>query len=230
MKYLGGKARIAKELSAFIAARHENRWLLVEPFMGGANMTEHLAPLFQHAICSDIVPDLALLYASLQSGWEPPAAVSEQEYLALKHAPPSAIRAFAGFGCAFGGDFFHGYAKDNRGDDYCGAAKRACMRLKPAAHNVEFLSGDYALFPAVRDAVVYCDPPYAATSGYSTGEFDHVRFWAVMRAWRAGGAHVYVSEYSAPSDWTCIWSKERRQGLRSAGETAGTVKTERLFA
>lgn len=53
------------------------------------------------------------------------------------------------------------------------------------------------------DSVIYCDIPYKGTAGYST-EFDHEAFykWA-----REQEQVVYVSEYTMPSDWVCIWRK-----------------------
>jgi DNA adenine methylase len=241
VKYLGGKAHIAKELAAFIAARHADRWLFLEPFMGGGNMTAALAPHFSFGFASDVVPDLALLYEALQAGWVPPEALSAEEYATLRYAPPSAMRAFAGFGCSFGGKWFGGYARATRpSDDYAGASdaplrrnyageeSRSGRRADAATRNVEFRTASYDTWPVIPGAVVYCDPPYAATTGYSCGGFDHGKFWNVMRGWRAGGAHVYVSEYAAPDDWRCVWERARKQGLR---ETDGSqaVKVERLF-
>ena len=46
------------------------------------------------------------------------------------------------------------------------------------------------------NSVVYCDPPYKGTTGY-TRSFDHDRFWE----WVRECPHpVYVSEYTAPPD------------------------------
>ena len=46
------------------------------------------------------------------------------------------------------------------------------------------------------NSVVYCDPPYKGTAGY-TRSFDHDRFWE----WVRECPHpVYVSEYTAPPD------------------------------
>lgn len=241
MKYMGGKTRIAKELAAFIASRHADCWLFVEPFMGGGNMTAALAPHFGFGFASDVVPDLALLYQALQAGWQPPEVVSEAEYAAQRNMPPSALRAFVGFGCSFGGKWFDGYAHAKRPlDDYAGAAARSLRRnfageesrsgrkIGAATARVEFRTAPYDSLVPIATAVYYCDPPYASTTGYQCGAFDHRKFWGVMREWRAAGAHVYVSEYSAPPDWTCIWERLRKQGLRNSDKSQ-TVKVERLY-
>ena len=44
-----------------------------------------------------------------------------------------------------------------------------------------------------RDAVIYCDPPYADTEKYREGFFDTQEFWALMEIWRQDNT-VLVSE------------------------------------
>ena len=46
MHYMGGKSRIAKQLTGVILEYAESRDVLIEPFMGAANMTVALAPHF----------------------------------------------------------------------------------------------------------------------------------------------------------------------------------------
>lgn len=68
---------------------------------------------------------------------------------------------------------------------------------------LEVYSGDYRDVAIPPDSVIYCDIPYKGTAGYGT-EFDHEAFykWA-----REQEQVVYVSEYTMPSDWVCIWRK-----------------------
>ncbi len=178
--------------------------------MGGGNMTAALAPHFGYGFASDVLPDLALLYQALQRGWQPPSVVSEAEYAALRHAPPSAERAFAGFGCSFGGKWFGGYARSNVARNYASNARNGLLKQAAAFGNVEFRTASYDSLPVMPGAVYYCDPPYASTTGYACGGFDHAKFWAVMRVHREAGAQVYVSEYAAPADWTCVWEKQKQ--------------------
>jgi DNA adenine methylase len=226
MRYLGGKCRIAKEIAAVILAREPSRGAFIDAFVGGAAISAVLAPHFLFAMANDAHPDLIEMYRALQMGWVPPGEVSEQEYGALKHSPVSALRGFVGFGCSFAGKWFGGYARGS--GDYAAATKRAVLRDIAKMGGVVFTQGSYLELRPPPGSVVYCDPPYASTTGYSVGAFDSALFWSTLRGWRTSGARVYVSEYSAPQDWTPVWVRERRQGLRSASRSE-EVKTEMLY-
>lgn len=61
---------------------------------------------------------------------------------------------------------------------------------------------DYRDLYLPDDSVVYCDPPYASTSGYGI-DFDHQAFYAWCR--NVGKNHrLFVSEYWMPSDFRCV--------------------------
>lgn len=77
--------------------------------------------------------------------------------------------------------------------------------------------------------VIETDAEYhAATTGYAgTPDFDHARFWTTCERWSAEGAHVLVSEYSAPPAWTPLWTVERAATV----SVRSTVKAqESLYA
>jgi len=95
-----------------------------------------------------------------------------------------------------------------------------------------------------KDWVIYCDPPYASTNGYNvkggdtrkTADFDNEEFWTHMREW--SGSHlVFISEYTAPDDFVCVWEKDginkRHLGRKSADkktqQKGNNRKTEKLF-
>ncbi len=77
-------------------------------------------------------------------------------------------------------------------------------------------------------ALVYCDPPYKGTTGYgAVGEFDSNEFWSVMRQWSRHNK-VYISEYQAPFDFTCVLEIPTKLDIRNAaGEKE--PRLERLF-
>ena len=60
--------------------------------------------------------------------------------------------------------------------------------------------------------LIYCDPPYKFTQGYSTGEFNHDEFWELMRKWSKHNC-VFISEESAPKDFNVIWKRKKRRTL-----------------
>lgn len=225
MQYLGGKKRIAKQIADVIAVREANRGLCVEPFMGGGSVTVELARHFKLVLASDSQPDLIMMWKALSVGWDPPTVVSREIYECLRNAEPSAFRAFVGFGCSFAGRWFQGYAKDNPAHKmwYAQAARNNLLRDIQGMGNVLFSCADYQDMYLVPGATVYADPPYANTKQYDgVGVFKPAEFWDTARAWRKAGMHVYVSEYTAPDDWTRVWSREITRNLK------GTTGTQRV--
>lgn len=234
MRYMGGKGRLAGRLSDFLIKRHPDATRYLEPFVGAGFMLERMAPEFETVRAGELNEDLVLLWAALRSGWEPPAALSREEYRALRDAPPSALRAFAGFGCSFGGKWFGGYAANKvrptgKLDDYAGAARRGLIRKAQAIGQVEVARSDYRDWEPVPGEVVYCDPPYAGTTAYGGMDaFDATIFWKTMTTWAAVGAHVYVSEYTAPEDVADVaWQASAASSLRR--DDNATRVTEKLF-
>ena len=73
--------------------------------------------------------------------------------------------------------------------------------------------------------VIYCDIPYNSTKTYDGIKFDYEKFynWA-----RNCSFPVYFSEYSAPDDFICVWSKEKYCAISSYKESRST-HIERLF-
>lgn len=215
MQYQGGKARIAKRLAAAIMQNTSLRYRLVEPFTGGGNMLAVLAPAFQHVCASDLHPDLILMWWALQAGWTPPDNVTVDMYETLRHAPlPSPLRGFVGFGCSFGGTWFGNYAQNRRGDNYAAQTRHALLRDIKNMNHVVFSCRPYIEVAVKAGDVVYCDPPYAGTTGYKVGEaWNPEAFWDTAQRWVDLGAKVFVSEFNAPPQWQVIWEKECRRNL-----------------
>lgn len=216
MQYLGGKARIAKQIASVIGANSLGRKLCIEPFMGGCNVTIQLAQIFDQVHAYDFRLDLVLMRQALANGWIPPQNLTEEEYKILKTSEPSALRGFIGAGCSFGGKWFGGYARNKKQDNYVARSARVVQKETILMPNVRFQQGNFFDIPIVPDAVLYCDPPYILTTGYSLGKFDHVRFWERTREWANSGALVFVSEQIAPDDFVSIWAKTKTKGLRAA--------------
>lgn len=196
-----------------------------EPFLGGGSVFEYMAPQFLFSLGSDVHPDLMLMWQALRKGWNPPEEVSEETYNSLKNAPSSALRGFAGFGCSFGGKWFGGYARGN-----CSAAAsrrtvlRQLTRMCAGGNLVRFARASYDELSPPPGAVIYCDPPYAGTTGYKgTAAFRHDALWEKCREWAVRGCTVFASEYECPGD--LVWERERDLALNNGGES----RTERLF-
>lgn len=84
---------------------------------------------------------------------------------------------------------------------------------------------DYRDLYLPDEAVVYCDPPYANTTGYGSG-FDHQAFYAYCRA--VGKHHpLFVSEYWMPSDFRCV--AEFTVRALAGSKTNAQTRVEKIF-
>jgi DNA adenine methylase len=234
MRYLGGKSRVAKHICEVMLQESPGRTLYVEPFLGSANIAAIMVPHFGESTLSDACEDLVLLWQAALGGWVPPVAITEERYAVLRNGQPSAERAFAGFGCSFGGKWFGGYARSpHRTEDIVGASSRSVARKATLMRggNPTVIHGGYAEVLASIDlpegTVIYCDPPYAGTTGYAAvGAFDSVAFWRRMAAVAETGADVYVSESEAPAGWLTVWEATPQESL---GRHSTARRVERLY-
>ena len=82
MKYMGSKARIAKDIQPFIQQHLDKGLDFIEPFVGGANMTSAIQS--NSRICYDINRPLVSMWKALQKGWLP-KYYSKEEYHTIKN-------------------------------------------------------------------------------------------------------------------------------------------------
>lgn len=227
MKYMGSKARHAKELLPIILANRQPDQWYVEPFVGGANMIDKVTG---PRIGNDAHPHLIALWQAVSNGWMPPSDVSEIDYILARDAKNvDAMTGFIGFGCSYSGKWFGGYA---RGDDVWGAPRnyaaesaRNILKQAQSLVGVDFFHGSYAELDIPPKSIIYCDPPYAGTTKYATNAFDHAEFWRWCDVKHDEGHQVFVSEYNAPDHWSCVWSKEVNNTLvRDTGSKKGVEK------
>lgn len=227
MQYMGGKSRISKQIAEVLNSAIDKDTPFVSLFCGSCAIESKVQADVK--ILNDKHPYLIAMWQALQNGWMPPDVVTKEEYYRVKANMDEnpALTGFVGFGCSFGGKWWGGYAKDKRGDDYCGQAKRGLLKDLSGVVNATFTCLDYRDVKIPDGAVVYCDPPYANTTGYTVGKFDMNEFWHYMRQ-LSKRCDVYISEESAPDDFECIWSKEKIRTLEK-NDNVGRVKVEKLF-
>ncbi len=227
MKYMGGKSRISKQIAEVLNSTINKDTPFVSLFCGSCAIESKVQADVK--ILNDKHPYLVAMWQALQNGWTPPDVVTKEEYYRVKANMDEnpALTGFVGFGCSFGGKWWGGYAKDKRGDDYCGQAKRGLLKDFIGVQSATFTCLDYKDVKISDGAVVYCDPPYSNTTGYTVGQFNTDEFWNYMRQ-LSKRCDVYISEESAPNDFECIWSKEKIRTLEK-NDNVGRVKVEKLF-
>jgi DNA adenine methylase len=228
MQYLGGKSKLARKIVNAIQKDTPIREIW-EPFCGGAAVTYELSRRGFRGVASDIHPALIHMYKALQSGWEPPLDITEEQYRDAKLLPDSdPNKAFFGFGCSFGGKWFGGYAR-SRGRHHGNESYRSILSMSSlwadAGWVFEILSFfDIPVFD--MQAIIYCDPPYCGTQGYSTGFFDSGGFWSTCKRW-AELIPVYVSEFDCPIPADMLLEITRTRAVN--GERGRPVVKDRLF-
>lgn len=230
MQYIGGKSRIAEQITPFLIPQARGGDACFVSLFCGSCAVESKIRGFARVICNDRHPYLIALFQALQAGFDPPDAVSEADYKFIKQNqelyPP--LTGFVGFGCSFGGKWFGGYARNARADNYAAQSKRSLLKDMPPLLSAEFMCMDYRAVPIPKNAVVYADPPYADTTGYSGEKFDSAEFWAYARLIAETGHKIFVSEQKAPPGWVCVWEKPFLRTLDRNKDNQFKV-TEKLF-
>lgn len=144
---------------------------------------------------------------------------------------PKALLGFVAYACSFGGGWWNGFIgyNEKKGENYVKEAIRGLKKHIDSAVNMEnsdFLHGNYDAIEIPDNAFVYCDPPYANTKKYAT-DFDNERFWDWCRELIETKENIklLISEYNAPEDFVCIWSK----GVQDNMGNNTMSKNEKLF-
>lgn len=257
MKYLGGKQRLGKHIALFLKEKWEqliqNGLVMdgyLEPFCGSLGVMKNMTNLeTNNIIANDYHPDLIQMWKEVRDGTLIyPEEVTEEEYKNAKKIPsPSAIKSFIGFGLSFGGRYFgafaHKYTNEKK-EDFCKEMTNSLKRIAHVIQNVEFTNNDYLQMKPIN-MFIYCDPPYKPTKypiKYRTDVkhydvFDNEKFWEVMRMWSMDN-YVIISEMSAPSDFTEVWSLDRYRSACQSTKTrfnpnsvviSETYKKEKMF-
>lgn len=231
MKYMGSKNRHAKDLLPIILKnRRDDQWY-VEPFVGGFNMIDKVSGL---RLANDSHYYLIELFRAIQNGWVPPDNLSDQEYKDIKNnqeSYPYYLVGFVGFGCSFSGKWFGGYArsftKEGLPRNHCLESKKKIMKQAPNIKGILIENKSYLELEIPDNSIIYCDPPYQDTTKYSSS-FNHEIFWDWVRDKSKEGHQVFVSEYSTPEDFKCVWEKEVISALDVNNRSKKNV--EKLFS
>jgi DNA adenine methylase len=238
MRYIGGKFRIRQPLIDYLLPiiQDSESDCFVDLFCGSLNITLSLFednPLFMpnKLIINDFHEDLILLWkAIVYENWVPPSDFTKEEYEELRNAEPSALRAFIGYGCSFGGIWFSQFAQTSDDRNYCLNAKRSVEKVGDLLRwanehkgGVQIYNKSYEDVEIPDGSVVYADPPYFATARPGCGnEFDHEKFWQYMRELSRKN-EVFISEYIAPEDFKCV------REIPTKLDMNGEERIEKLF-
>ncbi len=210
--------------------RGQRTW--VEPFVGGANVIDKVQG---NRIGNDNQEYVIALYKALQNGYIPPKEVTSDFFFEVennKDKYPKELVGYLGTQLTFGCEWWGSFRRDNTGKrNYGVEAYNNVMKQQPNLIGIEFVCGDYRDLEIPSNSLIYCDPPYRGVRKYvGNVKFDSDVFWEVCRNWSKQGHIVFVSEYEAPTDFECVWSKEISASANNSIKTGQGLKAvEKLF-
>lgn len=211
--------------------RNGRAW--VEPFVGGANMIDKVDGKRIGADFNEYL--IKALEFIRDRANELPDIITEFDYERMKQDKVvNGITGFTAFAMSFGGKFFGGYRRDVAGTKGCienmktqtRRSRQNAIKQSEKLQGVEFIHSSYQDLEIPANSLIYCDPPYEGTTKYKGG-FSHSEFWEWCRVKSKEGHLVYISEYNAPKDFKCIYSKEVNSSLTK--DTGSKKANEKLF-
>lgn len=231
MAYIGGKAKGAGHIIDVLNKPKFNNMPYIEPFVGMAHILRRVVNKKSYKAYDANALVVSLLKGVQNKKLKYPS-ISRREWIKLKYkrGDNSFKRAVAAYTYSFNGIPFSGYvvrSKCERKEHYPGERKRYYNRLRKneVFMKTKFYKKDYTKLKPGKGNLIYCDPPYAGTTGYIP-DFETKEFWKVVRKWSKHNA-VFVSEYNAPKDFVLVAQREKRHSL--AGKGAGKRVLEKLF-
>jgi len=225
---MGSKNRHAKDLLPIILNGRTCMQAYVEPFVGGANLIDKVDGL---RIGSDVNPYLIQALTSIRDCLDelPKNNIefTEEHYSTLRKSDEYKHKGYAGFAFSYSGKWLGGWRRDGAEvRDYVAESYRNAVSQSPNLQGIELVCCSYLELSIPPNSIIYCDPPYFGTTKYRD-DFDHDLFWTWCREKVADGHKVFVSEYTAPSDFVCVWSKQVNNSLTK--DTGSKKGVECLF-
>lgn len=229
MKYMGSKNRIAKYILPIILKNRKPGQWYVEPFVGGANMIDKVnGNRFGIDNNPYLISCLELIRDKVKKLPKNNMDTNSEMYLKIKSKElyyGDAIFGYFGFALSYGGKWFGGWCRDKKSKrDYVSEAYRNAVKQSPKLKGIIFQCAEYYNFNMPDNSIIYCDPPYAGCTGYKN-KFDHDLFWNWCRNKAKQNHIIFISEYSAPADFDCVWVKEIVSSLtKNTGNKKGLEK------
>ena len=226
MKYLGSKARYAREILPIILKGRAKEQYYVEPFCGGCNVIDKVEG---NRIANDGNPYLIAMWRSLVNGWAPPTTIDRKFYSDVRECYNKQLDSYGsdligwvGFMSSYRGRFFAGYSghsvveKDGTAHDYIRRAMNNVFKQVSSLKGTTFVSTDYKTLDTPPCSIIYCDPPYEGVTKYKYS-LNHDEFWDWCRLKVWEGHRVFISEYNAPEDFICVWERAVKVTLNHSG-------------
>jgi site-specific DNA-adenine methylase len=240
--YHGGKYYLGKKIARVIydetCKLEEDEDIEIkgycEPFCGMLGVFRHIPETFKYDKpklkykAGDANRSIISMWKATQKGWVPKSLYNKEEYELLLNTPPSPERGFVGHSYTYRGIEFSGYFKHKLSKRLTHARQVAKIGAEMADNKVVFSAGSYTQYSSLKNYIIYCDPPYSLTEqryyddNHNRRSFDNDAFWTWCRKMSEYNV-IFVSEYSAPKDFTPLLSKR----TRISGTGNRKIKTDR---
>ena len=242
MKYLGSKQRIVSEILPIMLSEMKDKNAFVDAFCGGCSVIENVPSQYRR-IANDKNKYLIAMWKLLTNNKDqkPPMHIEREFYCDVRDSYnkcddrySDGIKGWVGFMGSFNGRYFDGgYSGHNvigsngKSRDYITENINNTLKQILALKGIEWQSGDYFNIIIPDNSLIYCDIPYKNTKQYSTSKnFDYNRFYQWCRDMKNKGHKIFISEYSMPDDFKCIWSKQITNAMH---QTNTKRPTEKLY-
>ena len=239
MVYQGSKNRLAKYICPILQEYIDKNNIVafIDCFCGGANIVDKIN--CKNRIASDYNEDLIALLKYAQSDNDltiAPKSCSFEHYSDVRNNRTTGkysqeYVALIGYCASYGGRYYDGgYGRDSKGGRSIYTERVANLKEQaPNLKDIKFYVKDYRdyLKLGIKNALIYCDPPYKNTKQYSKQSINYEEFYNFCREMSKDNI-VVISEYTMPDDFVCIWQKERKV-LQKSDRVKGEKAVEKLF-
>lgn len=229
MRYIGSKNIIAKDILPILLEYLGDK-TYIEPFVGGANMIDKIVA--KERIGADVnkytIEALISIRDNVNELPKNNTEFTESDYMLLYKSDDYKHKGFAGFSYSYGGKWLGGWARAANGlvkRDIVAETYKNALKQSPNIQGIKLIHTSYLDLEIPPNSLIYCDPPYENTIRYKN-KINHVVFWEWCRKMSENNL-VFISEFNAPNDFECVWSKDTIKYLSNNG--VATKSVEKLF-
>jgi len=235
MKYQGSKRTISKKIIPIILNRCNQDIIFYDVCCGGGNLISEIPLKTRIAIDIDeyVIEAMKIIRDNPKLLPKNNKEFTENDYKDIqlnKDKYPKWLVGYVGYALSWGGKWFGGYCRSNNtARDYINESYRNALNQSVKIQNVKFICASYDEINYSKNSIIYTDPPYENTTKYKK-KFNHKEFWDWVRDMSNNEYRIYVSEYNAPKDFSCIYEKQQHIPLSNlTGKEQNKYKKEKLF-
>jgi len=229
MRYIGSKRNIIRHILPIMTKERKPGQYWVEPFVGGGNA---ISEVTGHRLGSDININTIRALVDIRDNVhllpKNNSEFTEADYRKLRVSDDYPFKSYAGYSFSFGSKWLGGWARAADKRDYVKESYNGALRQSIKLQGVRLVNCPYDELVIPDESIIYCDPPYKGTTGYGI-KFDHDKFWDWCRLKHREYHTVFVSELDAPSDFSCIWSREINTNMYKINGKYSERRIEKLF-